>query len=332
MKAAHDLQEAPHDVIAVTTADNWQLALTHYQGTNQRSHSPPVLLCHGLNANRLTFDLHPNYSLTRFLLAQGRDVYAIELRGHGHSEKPGHGKHWGWGFADYAEQDLPSAIAAVLKHSAHEQLDFIGHSMGGILLYALATSATAAFIRRGITIGSSLDYSNSTSIFRLIAPLAPLSHLLPGTPIHWPAKLSGRLSHLSRKCMDKTLVCPDNMDTEAYRLLVRYGTHAVSSQLLRDMALAIDGRGLRNSQGEDYRQLLQQRGYPFAVLAMAGSRDLQCPPEVAARFGTDPLPLGRSFGHSSDYGHHDMIAGRQAKMDVWPKIQQWLDGKTSNSP
>jgi pimeloyl-ACP methyl ester carboxylesterase len=321
------LQETPHEVLDVVTGDGWRLALTHYRGSKKPSGYPPILMCHGLNANRLTFDLHPDYSLTRFLLAQRKDVFAIELRGHGNSEKPGHGKHWGWGFNHYAELDLPAAITSVCNTSGHEQLDFIGHSMGGILLYALATSTVAARIRRGITIGSSLDYSHSKSFFHLIAPLAPLSRLLPATPIHWPAKLSGQLSRLSPRFMDKTLVCPNNMNIEAYRLLVRYGTHAVSSQLLRDMARAIDGRGLHNSHGQDYRQLLKQQGYPFPILALSGSHDLQCPPPVAARFGTKSLPLGRPFGQVENYGHHDLIAGVHAPEDVWPEIMKWLDNK-----
>lgn len=201
------IKETSVDVSFVTTSDGWQLAVSHYRDA---AHHPatqrhPVLLCHGLGANRLVFDTDPRYSLAAWLVAQGFDVYAVELRGHGLSEKPGKGKRWGWGMAEYAEIDLPAAFAHVLEYTQKDALHYIGHSMGGILLYSRAALGDGS-IKSGIAIGSSLDYSGLPTMFHAVAPLAPLSHFIPFIPVHWGALFSSWATRFSSRLVDASLV------------------------------------------------------------------------------------------------------------------------------
>ena len=44
------------EIIYVTTSDGWRLAVHHYRPEGQQ-HGAPVILCHGLSANRYVFDL-----------------------------------------------------------------------------------------------------------------------------------------------------------------------------------------------------------------------------------------------------------------------------------
>lgn len=74
------LQNSTNDCLYfVTTPDGWRIALTHYPPSNSTSSSNsnkhkkfPVLLCHGLSANRITFDMGPEPfpSLARYLSDQ----------------------------------------------------------------------------------------------------------------------------------------------------------------------------------------------------------------------------------------------------------------------
>lgn len=319
------VRETAVDVSFVTTPDGWQLAVSHYRsaahGPATRRH--PVLLCHGLGANRLTFDADPRYSLAAWLVAQGFDVYAVELRGHGLSEKPGGGKRWGWGIAEYAEIDLPAVFAHVLELTQKEALHYVGHSMGGILLYTRSALGDTN-IRSGVTIGSSLDYSGLPSMFHAVAPLAPLSYLLSFVPVHWGALLSSWATRFSARWVDASLVNGSNVELDVFRRMAANLLHPVSSRVLRDLALAITGRGMKSSGGSTYNELLQERGYGFPVLSIAGAGDILCPPETVARFGTETHAFARAHGHQADYGHLDLVMGLHAEREVWPLVNEWL--------
>lgn len=319
------IKEASVDVSFVTTSDGWRLAVSHYRDAARhpamRRH--PVLLCHGLGANRLVFDTDPRYSLTAWLVAQGFDVYAVELRGHGLSEKPGKGKRWGWGMAEYAEIDLPAAIAHVLELTQKDALHYIGHSMGGILLYSRAALGDGS-IKSGIAIGASLDYSGLPTMFHAVAPLAPLSHFIPFIPVHWGALFSSWATRFSPRLVDASLVNAKNVDLAVFRRMAANTMHPVSSTVLSDLARAITGRGMRSFGGPTYNELLRENGYCFPVLSLSGAGDLQCPPATAARFGTEICAFARAHGHCADYGHHDLIMGLHAEQEVWPVIHEWL--------
>lgn len=317
------IEENHSEVIFSRTGDGWELALSRY--SHQPNRNWPVLLCHGLGSNRLSFDIDAEHSLARHLVQQGYDVYALDLRGHGLSQKPQRGtaQRWGWGFNDYCEQDVPTAIAAILQRTGKSQLHFIGHSMGGLLLYG-RTALGEENIRSGIAIGSSLDYSGTPSVFHKIVNLAPAASLLPSIPVHWTALASSWASQFSARAIDPVLVNPPNVRLQTYRKLAANGLHPVSARVLVELAGAINGAGLKTKQGQSYADLLQQRGYHFPILAMAGSADLQCPPSAAARFGTSLQVFGREQGQREDYGHDDLIMGRHASAETWPAIVDWL--------
>lgn len=321
------IEEASVDVLFTTTPDDWQLAISHYRKTeeNPPTRRHPVLLCHGLGANRLVYDIDAQHSLPAWLVAQGYDVYAVDLRGHGLSEKPDKksGKRWGWGLNEYCDLDIPTAIDAVLAATGKETLHFVGHSMGGILLYCHSAQADTRIVS-GITIGSTLDYSGAPSLFHFLAPLARLTHLMPSTPMHWPALLFSTAAALGRKLIDTAFVNPDNVDLHVYRKMTANILHPVSSKVLRDLKGFTNGKGVMASNDKCYGRLLKENGYAFPILSISGEADAQCPPASAARFGTHHQHFGTSYGHKKNYGHHDLIMGRHAQEEVWPQMADWL--------
>ncbi len=323
-----DIQEASQQVHFIKTKDDWELAISAYTPKEKVTKPYPVLLCHGLGSNRLAYNLDKTHSLSLHLAQQGYDVYAIDLRGHGLSEKPnigGSNKKWNWGFNEYAYEDLPTAISAVLELSGKHKLHFIGHSMGGILLYCLQALFPDLPIQSGISIGSTLNYHKSKTVYNGIVKLKPLAAIFTRTPIHLTALISGNLTRFSRKFIDPMYVCAENMSTDNYRKLMANSMQPTSGKVLSELARAINGEGMRNRDFVKYAELLQEKGYQFPNLAIAGSRDTQCSPEAVSRFGTDWQSFGRKYGHTANYGHMDLISGTNAPTEVWPSITHWLN-------
>lgn len=326
-----NIKESSTSVHFATTEDGWQVAISKYAANTKPAikKKHPVLLCHGLACNRLAFDMREDFSFSKWLADQGYDVYAVDLRGHGLSQKPGAysplitPQKWGWGFNHYANHDLPTAMQYVLEDSGKSSLHFVGHSMGGLLLYALAAQQNAQ-IKSGITIGSSLDYSGHPSIFKKLAPLARFAQVLPFVPLNSAIKFNGLLSQISPRLIDSSLAHPDNVDIKDYQRLTANAFHPVSSPVLSDLARAITGEGINNEMGQPYHQLLKEKGYPFPILAISGEADSQCSPKIARRFGTEHKAFGPGNGQKQNYGHHDLIMGKTAQQEVWPHIDDWI--------
>ncbi len=298
------------------TDDGWRLALFRLRGAHTtRRH--PVVCCHGLAANHLAFDVAEEVSIARHLAARGYEVYLVELRGHGASERP----RWGWAFEHYLVHDVPAVLARVGR--AH----WIGHSMGGILALAHLASGGER-LASVVTVGSALDYSHSKSGFHRLLPLRRALDLLPAVPVHNLARLSAHLGPLPNP-YERFNVWTSNVDRGLWRKICREGFHPVSPPVMGQLATAMLPGGLCSVRGEPF--LPRLAGVRTPVLALAGSRDAQCPPDavaktVAALGGAGTLRVfGREHGEVDHYGHFDLLMGRRAKHEVYPHVDAWLD-------
>jgi pimeloyl-ACP methyl ester carboxylesterase len=141
----------------VRTRDGWRLALYRYPARHRSSRYGPVLLVHGLGANRFNMDAPvPEISLAQYLAARGHDVWVAELRGAGRSRPPGWPltRRRTFDFDDYVQKDIPAILRRVLDDSGYPQINWVGHSMGGMLAYASMLQYDQRLFRRVVTIGS----------------------------------------------------------------------------------------------------------------------------------------------------------------------------------
>ncbi len=311
------VQESASSVHFATTGDGWSIALSRY-GSGR---GPAVILCHGLAANRHGWDLSPERSLARHLGEQGFDVFALELRGNGRSEKPGFGgKRWRWSFFDYVAQDGPAAIDEVLRLTGRSQVHWVGHSMGGILLLAMLALGEER-IASGVTVGSSVDYSNTGSAFENLIRLLPLTALVNPVPLGPVSAALAPGALAFDNPIDRFNVNPANIDRGLYRKLTGVGFHPIPAGVLRDLAGGFRTGGLRLPDGSACVGRLPS-GVP--VLSMSGTADLQCSPTAARRHGSDHVVFGKVHGQAEDYGHFDMLVGDRAAREVWPTLTDWL--------
>jgi len=136
----------------ITTADGWRLLL--YRHRHGDSNGDPILLCHGFSSNHWNLNAPRGESLADYLAARGYDCWTIDLRGTRSSTPPfGTPRHRAT-FDGYVMEDLPTAIDYIRKLTGHDRVHWVGHSLGGTLLYAYEAAHGPNRIASGITIAS----------------------------------------------------------------------------------------------------------------------------------------------------------------------------------
>lgn len=81
-----------------------------------RTHPVPVVLVHGMGGDSRTWD-----RFARSLVAAGRRVVAVDLRGHGRSARAG----------SYRFGEFAADITGLCDHLNFDTVDLVGHSLGG---------------------------------------------------------------------------------------------------------------------------------------------------------------------------------------------------------
>jgi pimeloyl-ACP methyl ester carboxylesterase len=321
----------PDEIHFAATADDWRVALVRYRPISEGgpAHGEPVLLVHGIAANRYNFDLTDDLSLARFLAARGWDVWLVELRGRGLSMRPRlfSKVKYDWSFDEYAERDLPAAAACVARATGRKRIHVVGFSTG-----ALAAMAWLSDPHRNLEVASLVSIGGATSfkrtgrnvsgrllrnlrwlrhrwLMRVVAPISGYWHPSPLQIIYNPENTKGSVQR-------RTMV----------NMIANFSRNEVlqySDWILNDVFRSIDLR-------RDYRAELGRITTP--ALLLAGPRDVLATPDaVKATFealgSTDKqfMICSRAQGLRVNYGHFDLVIGREAPAEIYPLVARWLD-------
>ena len=320
-------EDEAHERFEVVTDDGSRLVIRRVRPLGGDASRPPVMLLHGLGANHQTF-LFPERSLAHWLAEQGRDVYIPDLRGSGDSIPC----DYRWGLDEYLCLDLPKIIEGILEASGHDRIDWVGHSMGGVLLMCYGALFPEAPIERGLAIASAIDYRVGASNFAGLVAMRPLIE-----PLSKPAEIVpfGGLMHLLAPTMGKRPflferfnMWPENIEPWVMRRIHARCFHAIPATLLLSLASTFETSGFRLRSGESLRDRCDLFHVPLHIIA--GSRDTQVSIEAIEstcdRVGENASfeVFGKQFGQREDYGHFDLILGKHVQREVWPRIAQAL--------
>jgi len=327
-------QPVADEVHFARTADGWRLALHRHRGDGS-----PVILCGGYACNRHFVDYDERYSLARFLARGGFDAWVLELRGRGLSHPgPGCQHPQSWTFDDLVRFDVPAAVDHVAAVT-QRRLAWVGHSMGGMVLYAhLGLNPDPEHpIVAGVTIASPIGFA------RVASELSRwLGHFLLGLPfpdmIHQRWVLTALWSVLSNSSALSIGMNPENVERAVIGDALRRFIGNVPRAKLRQFAQwTIEGVFCSADGRVDYRAGLRHVTTP--LLLVAGSADRLATPEsvrgALAYLEAAPasyLEFGRAHGHRFDYGHVDLILGRAAPEEVFPVVARWLATQTRMTP
>lgn len=306
----------PDAVLTTTTDDGWSLEVRHYVGDG-----PPVLLVHGMGANHYNWDYRPENSLADYLVAEGWDVWVPELRGDPGSVGPTRRARAEFDFDAHALHDLPTAVDIVLDETGAEQLYWIGHSMGGMLLYT-ALSQYPERIRAGVAVCSP---STFTATRRRLWSLRAVGWAFGGRGrVHaraWAraSMVFGRWSPVVRRIAE-----PDHVEASMARGLVRHALVDLPHPMVRQGAEWMRSGSFTLRDGSPW---VRPVDVPLLVMGAPGDR-IVAEPDVAATCDVYPdctyRELSVAGGFSGEYGHVDPLVGSTARDEVYPVISSWL--------
>ena len=303
----------------------------------RKRHRVPVLLVPPLAADPLNFDLLPQRSLVRFLLAEGFKVYLVDF---GSPDKD----HSHLGLADYTTRMLPAAIASVRKNARVKDISLLGYCMGGLFCLVHAGWAHDAKIKNIVTIASPIDMHQIGVAGQLLGAMR--------TPIRLVRRYTGLRIH---KLDPKRLNVPGWVSSLAFKLTDPMGTitnyldllmnlwdrdyvtqhdtmaswfndmHAYPGGIVQDFVVRV---GLDNALskgrvplGKGQEALLDR--IDASLLAIAGASDRIVTLEAARKVMDIVASHDKQFKIAPG-GHAGVFAGSKAPATTWRLAADWL--------
>jgi pimeloyl-ACP methyl ester carboxylesterase len=322
------LFELPLDGIElhpIYTSDGWRILLyRHRRGT---SNGEPVLLCHGYCSNHWNLTVPRGESLADYLAEAGYDCWAIDLRGSRSSMPPAGTPRHRATFDGYVMQDIPAALDYIRSVTGHDQAHWVGHSLGGTLLYAYELVHGGARIASGTTIASPPVLRPGWSRWQ-----SRLIHALETAPGAVSVIQRG-IAPIHAFLKPRTEMVPIDWDNLNPRFGIAEFFSAVETppgpvtrsleECARHRYLAVDNDRVNVLAGLNRLETPQ--------LVFSCPLDPIVPAEVIREFfdrlpGSDKkyVELSRANGCERDYDHIDPPFARHAATDVFAHITEWL--------
>lgn len=316
----------PAEQVPWTSADGWRGHVRHYPGEG-----PPVLLVHGMGANHYNWDYRSEVSLAAWLSERGWDVWVPDLRGDPGTAPPDRRAWRNFSFDDHARYDLPAILDAVQAATGEAQVSWVGHSMGGMLLYA-ALSQYPERIRAGVAIASPARFQAQQPLKRLYAGLGRMapargrtrarSMMIALSPLGRWAPGMGRVSN------------PRNMDGATARGLARRAIVDLRRQTAREVVTWLRAGALTTADGQG--SWVTPPAQPVPTLVLAGAGDWLVPASdvvwvCEGRPACEAVVLGESSDQHELYGHIDLVLGQNAAVDVYPLVGDFLAAHVGSS-
>jgi pimeloyl-ACP methyl ester carboxylesterase len=341
----------------IKTRDGWNLVAFRFRPTSSpRPGAMPVILCHGLTYNSSFWDLDPSCSLARYLSSQGFDVWTVNLRGCGLSQKwvwnlenapaavidsalrrLSRGKPGSTGYAtidprfanwtldDHIAQDVPALVFLVRRITKANEVAWIGHSMGGIVALGHLARYRNPGIGRLVTVGSQVTMPKGLLAGEFLREMVALRQ----------KQLAGQatgddLAAMARSGVHNMFFNVNNALPGVYQALTGPATDVPALGLMLQYRTLSERGVLLDAKGQ-YSYARGLGNITIPILISCGAGDQFAPPSVQEflyrHVGSADKTLiifGRRQGMSVDAGHDDALVGLNSREQVYPIISRWL--------
>lgn len=288
---------------------------------------PPVLLLPGLGANHRAYELRPEQSFAEYMTERERTPWALDFTVSWRREKQD---------AAALLHALEMALAELrrIEETELDDVDAVGHSLGGLLLLALLVDGVP--LRRVVLMATGLDYRvGATRLRRLLGqatklrPLAETRRPLPGVPLRKLAALGANLTGRGMLPFEGDQFHTGTTDPLTVQRFFREGVRDMTLPLLLDLAALYSEGGL--SLGASELPLKEAvSGIEQPVLFVAARQDKVCVlgsvRDAAERIpGSQLLEVGAGAAGGAGYGHLDLLTATAARRDVFEPVGRFLD-------
>lgn len=305
--------------------------LYHYCPGTEKKYATPILIVYALINRPYILDLIPGNSLIEYLTGQGYEVYMLDWGTPGPEDKD-------LTFEDYVLDYLPRAVRKVLRHSGAEQFTLFGYCMGGTMsaMYAslfpeqlknlVLMTTPVAFPREEIglynlfTDEKYLDVDVLADAFGNIPGemvdtgnrmLKPVTNYV-GTYVSMWERIFDEKPMETWLAMNKWVNDGPPFPGEAFKQWIK--------DFYRDDKL-VKGEVVLRGHRVDLSKI------DMPLLNIAGKKDHICTlPQAEATM--DLVSSEDKEFFVLDAGHVGLMTGRGAKQGLWPKLDDWLSGRS----
>jgi poly(3-hydroxyalkanoate) synthetase len=238
-------------------------------------------------------------------------------------------------FDDYWKHDLPGVIGFVKRTSGAPEIDYAGHSMGGMVLYAYLSQGGQG-IHAAATLGSPTRLDWGTGLEVLAKAIGPRFVTKQWQlPLAFGSAVAAPFQNVVEDGpFQRFFYNPQSTDPEAWRRLMVYGTADVAGGTALQLISLMDKGQFKSGDGTiDLRADMAKIKTP--VIVVAGRLDrIAAVPAVKDGYRAlggpkEWLLITRANGAQGEYGHMDLVIGDRAPTEVWTKILGFLSGATS---
>jgi lysosomal acid lipase/cholesteryl ester hydrolase len=327
------------------TKDGWRLGIRHIRPANPDPGKLPIVLCHGLGLNATFWTITKDH-LPEQLAARGYEVFLYDNRGSGESSRVGRvGKlnaalrqslllEWGdgtWNVDELAKYDVPAVLDYVKEATGHERVNWVGHSLGGMLLFAfLEISPERGRIANFVGMGSTIILAETPqqSMLKANRALRALTSVVSTGRLGRPLMLF-QPPGLDR--IDAFYYTASVVDKETVRGFYGYTLEDPGRAALRQLDPYLEfGHFLSATRTIDYSARLGEVTTPTLLVAGEADTMSDVPSTkltLAAMGSADKslMRFGKADGHIADYGHCDLVWSRYASKELFPPVIDWLD-------
>ncbi len=317
------------------TSDNWDLTLEHHSARkNTVAKKYPVIICHGLVGNRNYFKIKEEESIVYRLISEGYDVWLLDLRGREDAGKPSlffGEKTYNYSFDDYATKDVDAAISYVLANTKAAKVNWIGHSMGGMVAYTKIGTFKENRIANLVTLGSPFSFYNPTKYLNAMTGFSFFLRFMPVVPTSSIAHLESDYGIPLPKTPIRLFYYKENTEKEMEHALKSLSTNNESPNVFKQFANGMQTGEIHSLDGNtSYTANIKNITVP--VFLIAGRRDHLGTPMIVRHvydnIGSSDktmLVAGRAEGMTEDYGHVDITMGTNSDKDINVPITNWLN-------
>ncbi len=315
-----------NEIYYVRSKDLWEIRLCRFRKGSDKS--PPILFVHGFGSNQNNFLTPHGHSIVDYLKDHDFDCWTMDMRGCKSSKPPFEKSHKDATADDVLAYDLPAVIDFILNTTGHKKLFWLGHSLGGMLLYAYLLQHGSSKIAGGITLGAPIGFLN-TEI--KIPPFAVQMGKRFAKVIFLFARMLIPILKTFKIGNSLFPINPYNIHPDMTAWDLCKMVEPPCPKMIEEMAVWVKEKKWIMLNGQ-LNVLEHINEIDIPILLFYAPQDPFVNLETAKEFfnslksrDKQMLILAKEFGCKHDYNHCDLAFGENGKEEVFIPVCNWLE-------